>query len=137
MDITGLPSVKLMKTYLSWKAHKESKPTHLRNFDNSEFLYITKKNKSPRWNKYKCSLCLTPHTCTHISTNTLQKNSTKWQYMTKLRNYLPTKLTERLTLSKWVTKANRVRNEVHFDETRSQDTSWIIKRKITLLKFNI
>lgn len=137
MDITGLPSVKLMKTYLSWKAHKESKPTHLRNFDNSEFLYITKKNKSPRWNKYKCSLCLTPHTRTHISTNTLQKNSTKWQYMTKLRNYLPTKLTERLTLSKWVTKANRVRNEVHFDETRSQDTSWIIKRKITLLKFNI
>lgn len=43
MDVTGLPSVKLMKTYLSWKAHKESKLTHLRNCDNLEFLYKEEK----------------------------------------------------------------------------------------------
>lgn len=48
MNITGLPSIKLMKTYLSWKAHKESKLIHLKDFGNFEFLYITKeKNKSP------------------------------------------------------------------------------------------
>lgn len=47
MDITGLPLVKLMKTYLSGKAHKESKLTHLRNFDNFAFLYITKKQQNP------------------------------------------------------------------------------------------
>lgn len=123
MDITGLPSVKLMKTYLSWKAHKESKLTHLRNFDNFEFLYITKKkNKSPRWNKRNV-VCGCPRPHTHNSTNILQQND---------RNYLPTKLTERLTLSRWVKKTSRVGNAVHFDGLRSQDTSWIIKRKMTI-----
>lgn len=129
MDTTGLPSVKLMKTYLSWKAHKESKLTHLRNFDNLEFLYITKKkNKSPRWNRYKCSLWLPTHTHTYFNKYT----STKWQHVTKLRNYLPTKLTERVTLSRWVKKTTWVGNAVHFDEARSQDTSWVIKRKMTI-----
>lgn len=58
------------------KAHKESKLTHLRNFDNFEFLHITKKkNKSPRWNRYKCSLWLPTPSHTYFNKYT----STKWQ----------------------------------------------------------
>lgn len=106
MDITGLPSVKLMKTYLLWKAHKESKLTHLRNFDHFEFLYITeKKNKSLKLNRYKCSLWLpTPqHIYTYFNKYTSIKFN-KWQHVTKLRNCLPTKLTEKLLFSRWVKK---------------------------------
>lgn len=134
MDITCLPSVKLMRTCLSWKAHKESKLTHWRNFDNFEFLYITKKKNKPlKWNKDRCSLWLPTdtHTHAHTSTNILQNDSTGRNSETTCPRSL---LKDFVKMRK--TNRSKVGNAVHFAETRSQDTQWISERK-WLPKFTI
>lgn len=75
MNTTGLPSIKLMKTYLSSKAHKESKLTHLKNFVKKFLNFSTlQRRKTNPQNETVIHTRAHTRAHTHTTTKRLQQN---------------------------------------------------------------
>lgn len=92
------------------------------------FFTLQRRKKNPQDETDINAVCgYPPPTHTYFNKYT----STKWQHI-NLETTYPQSLLKSVTLSRWVKRTTRVGNAVHFDDAKSQDTSWVTKGKVTV-----